>query len=75
MPCIESLAIWCFDREWRHLAFRKAKWFSIMDVLPEKGIDLMGIKSTMDCISTIDIETQQAGNITIVAGEVSTAHQ
>jgi hypothetical protein len=46
-----------------------------MDVLPEEGIDLMGIKSTMDCISTIDIGTQQAGNITIVAGEVSTAHQ
>jgi len=75
MPCIECLAIWCFDREWRHLAFRKAKGFSIVDILPEESVDLMGIESTTKCISTIAIETQPAGNITIVAGEVSTAHQ
>ena len=50
MPCIERLAIRCFDRKWRHLALRKAKVFGIMDVLPEEGIDLMGIKSTTDRI-------------------------
>jgi hypothetical protein len=43
MPCIERLTIWRCDRERRHLALCKAKGFGIVDVLPEEGIDLMGI--------------------------------
>lgn len=75
MPCIECLAIWCCDREWRHLTFREAKWFGIMDVLPEEGVDLMGIKGTINVMSIDTVATFPKGRITIVAGEVSTAHQ
>jgi len=75
MPRIERLTIWCCDRKWRYLALRKAKVFGIMDVLPEEGVDLMGIESTTDAVSVNPVVAWPTGSTTIVAGEVSTAHQ
>jgi hypothetical protein len=75
MPCIERLTVWCCDREWRHLALRKAKRFGVVDVLPEEGVDLMGVQSTIETMSIETIAARPTGSITIVAGEVSTAHQ
>lgn len=75
MPCVECLKIWCFDREWRHLTLCKTKLFSIMDVLPKEGVDLMGIKSTTDRMSMKFVAARAEESNTIVAGEASTAHQ
>lgn len=63
MPCIERLSIWSLDREWRYLTLCKAKRFSIMDVLPEEGIDLVGIESTTKGISTNPIERSEQGTL------------
>jgi len=43
MPGIQCLALRRCDRERRHLTFREAEWFSVMDILPEEGVDLVGI--------------------------------
>lgn len=75
MPCIERLSVWRCDRERRHLALGKAELFSIVNVSPEEGVDLMGVKSTRDPISINPAAARPTGSITIVAGEVSTAHQ
>ena len=47
MPCIESLSITRWDGERRHLALCKAERFGIVNVLPEKGVDLVGILSAV----------------------------
>jgi len=47
MPGVESLAIGCWDNERRHLALCEAERFSIVDVLPEKGVDFVGVQSAV----------------------------
>ena len=68
MPCIECLAIRCCGCEWRHLTFRKAKRFSIMDVLPEEGVDLVGVKGTMNSMSIYPIVSNQQGALQSLQG-------
>jgi hypothetical protein len=47
MPRIESLSITRWDGERRHLALCKTERFGIVNVLPEKGVDLVGVQSAV----------------------------
>lgn len=45
MPGIEGLAIRRGDGERRHLAFCEAELLSVVNILPEKCVDFVGIES------------------------------
>ena len=47
MPCIESLSITRWDGERRHLASCETERLSIMNVLPEESVDLVGVQSAV----------------------------
>jgi hypothetical protein len=47
VPRIESLSIRRRDSERRHLTLCKSERFGIVDVLPEEGVDLVGVESAV----------------------------
>lgn len=75
MPRVESFAIGRWNGERCHLAFREAERLGIMDVVPEKCVDFVGIKGTVGCISMYLVLIRSRKSITIVARVVSAAHQ
>lgn len=75
MPGIEGLPIRRGDGERRHLAFCEAELLSVVNILPEKCVDFVGIESAGMFMSVCFILLPSRSIITIVAREASTKGQ
>jgi hypothetical protein len=75
MPSVESFAIRRRNSERRHLALREAELLGVMDIVPEKRIDLVGIESAEIRMSLCAILICFKKSITIVARVALAADQ